>query len=295
MRNLAFLVGLVSLAFAFQAVDAEEPNWTPIYQGVDLATYNVDNPQQRFVVARIDAQAEGVEFLATPPNKDFAPDTRETYRQTTAMFLKEQGLALAVNANFYNPFGAKTIPVGGDSNLIGLGVSDGFVESAPQQGYPSFIVKKNGEVEIRQVAADENLDDVWQAVSGSTIVLQDGKVVESQDASVHPRTAVGYSQDKRFVYFLVVDGRQKGYSVGATTKNVGEALLECGAYVGLNLDGGGSTTMVVRDENDEPVVLNRPCNGTKDKLRFNANAIGVRAKGKPSMDVREFSSYDVKL
>jgi len=293
-RSLAILGCLISLAFSLRTTNAEEPNWTPVYQGVDLATYTVDSPKQRFVVARVDRQAEGVEFLATPPNKDFAPEERETYRQTTAMFLKEQGLTLAVNANFYNPFGASTISVGGDSNLIGLGVSDGFVESAPQANYPSFIVKKDGDVEIRQVAEGENLDDVQQAVSGNVIVLQDGKVAPSNDKSVHPRTAVGYSQDKRFVYFLVVDGRQRGYSEGATTTNVGEVLLECGAYVGLNLDGGGSTTMVARDENDEPVVLNRPCNGTKDRLRFNANAIGVRAKGKPSKDVREFSAYEAR-
>ena len=77
-----------------------------------------------------------------------------------------------------------------------------------------------------------------------------------------------------------IDGRQKDYSVGATYEDVGAALKLCGASEGLNLDGGGSTTMAILDDDDEPLVLNRPINGTPDLLRFNGNSIGVTANGK---------------
>ena len=259
----------------------EPVEWTTAYDGVELASWiEYDEPLRKIFAARVDLTAPGISVKTSAPNENFAPEERETYRQTTPQFLKESGLKLAVNANFYSPFNAETIRQGGDSNVHGLAVSDGFVESRPQEGFPSFIVKKDGDVEIRVVEPDEDLSDVAQAVSGNRVVLKDGEVVADSDKATHPRTAVGYSKDKRYLYFVVIDGRQKNYSVGASYEDVGAALKFCGADFGLNLDGGGSTTMAVLGDDGEPVVLNSPANGTPDLLRFNGNSIGVAASGK---------------
>ena len=64
----------------------------------------------------------------------------------------------------------------------------------------------------------------------------------------HPRTAVGFSADSTIVYFFTVDGRQGGYSVGMSLFELADYMLEWGVYQGVNLDGGGSTAMVVRGE-----------------------------------------------
>lgn len=259
----------------------EPVEWTPAYDGVDVASWiEYDDPLRKIFAARVDLTAPGIAIKTSAPNEKFEPEERETYRQTTPQFLKESGLKLAVNANFYSPFNAGTIRQGGDSNVHGLAVCDGFVESQPQKGFPSFIVKKDGDVEIRDVAADEDLSEIAQAVSGNRVVLKDGEIVAQTDKAVHPRTAVGYSKDKRYLYFVVIDGRQKDYSVGATYEDVAAALKLCGASEGLNLDGGGSTTMAILGDDDEPLVLNRPINGTPDLLRFNGNSIGVTANGK---------------
>ena len=253
--------------------------WTPIYAGVGVAEWEEQEPLRKIYAARVELAVDGVELRTTAPNKDFEPETRETWRQTTAKFLQDEGLAVAINANFYSPFNAKTISSEGDSNVLGLAVCDGFVESRPQEGFPSFIVKNDGDLEIRQVGDDDDLSDVKLAVSGNQIVLKDGVVPELEDKSIHPRTGVGFSFDKRYLYFVVIDGRQPNYSVGASYEDVGNALKFCGAFNGLNLDGGGSTTLVVKGENGEPVVLNRPINGTKDKLRNNGNSLGAKASG----------------
>ena len=93
-----------------------------------------------------------VALRTTPPNADFAFDTRETTRQTTAGFLEAtDGVKIAVNANFYSPFNAQTIAAPGDSNLCGLAVCDGVVESKPEKGFPSFIQTKDGKLAIRNV------------------------------------------------------------------------------------------------------------------------------------------------
>ena len=71
---------------------------------------------------------------------------------------------------------------------------------------------------------------------------------------------------------MVVDGRQAS-SRGLTLKEMGELMKDYGSYHSLNLDGGGSTTMVVRSPGEEDAeVVNNPSDGTE---RFVPNGIGI--------------------
>jgi exopolysaccharide biosynthesis protein len=150
---------------------------------------------------------------------------------------------------------------------------------------------------IRKSDATFREADYWAAVAGSGIVLQDGGkpegVIAPANNPAHPRTAVGVSQDGRYLILLVIDGRQPGYSEGATLGEVADWLIRFGAHDGLNLDGGGSTTLV-REERDALIVVNRPSGaarrpaGGDDQLarvrgqRSNGNHLGVRARPLPA-------------
>ncbi|MFM7296384.1 MAG: family 10 glycosylhydrolase [Planctomycetota bacterium] len=72
-----------------------------------------------------------------------------------------------------------------------------------------------------------------------------------QLSSRHPRTALGYAEDGRLL-LLVVDGRSDA-SAGATLGELARELAARGAHEALNLDGGGSTTLVVNG-----LVVNTP-------------------------------------
>ena len=76
---------------------------------------------------------------------------------------------------------------------------------------------------------------------------------EGFDTENHPRTAIGYTRDKRFLVLAVVDGRQPGYSHGTSLHELAKIMLEFGCHEALNLDGGGSSTMVIRNR-----VVNSP-------------------------------------
>ena len=94
-------------------------------------------------------------------------------------------------------------------------------------------------------------------VGGFLVTLEAGQ----NRGEPHPRDAastVGLSEDRRFMYWLVVDGGQAGYSEGATPRETAELLKELGAHSALNLDGGGSTTLVLDDSWRGPRVANRP-------------------------------------
>ena len=98
-------------------------------------------------------------------------------------------------------------------------------------------------------------------IGGGPRLVRAGRPVVSADPRIygpgfagtrHPRTAVGVRADGRVV-LVAVDGRQPEKSVGMTIAELTALLRELGAVEALNMDGGGSTTMVVRDR-----VVNNP-------------------------------------
>lgn len=106
---------------------------------------------------------------------------------------------------------------------------------------------------------------VKEAIGGFIQVVNNGKdyvdqsyVKENKPGHAllrHPRTAVGFSQDSTKLYLIAVDGRQT-HSVGMTLHELADIMVKIGVHYGLNLDGGGSTTMVVQDS-----IMNKPSDG----------------------------------
>lgn len=92
---------------------------------------------------------------------------------------------------------------------------------------------------------------------GNGAILQNGSPVNTWNEA-HPRTAIGYSQDGKKIYMIVIDGRQNNFSVGATTGQVGAIMKALGAYTAINLDGGGSSCMVINGN-----VKNSPSDGSE--------------------------------
>jgi len=83
-------------------------------------------------------------------------------------------------------------------------------------------------------------------------------MLEDLGDRVQPRTAVGLDRAGRRLVIVVVDGRQPGYSDGATLTEVAQILMDTGVYTGFNLDGGGSSTLVMKGLDGEAVLLNSP-------------------------------------
>jgi hypothetical protein len=118
--------------------------------------------------------------------------------------------------------------------------------------------------------------DTWGAVGGYRIVLENGKINETDKVRIHPRSVIGFKRDSHKVYFLVVDGRQPGRSEGASERELGEWMRSHGATDALCLDGGGSSILVV-EENGGARVINQPV-GLYDQpgtIRPIGNAVGI--------------------
>ncbi|MFA7492562.1 MAG: phosphodiester glycosidase family protein [Proteiniphilum sp.] len=114
---------------------------------------------------------------------------------------------------------------------------------------------------------DKKLNIIGVDVRGA--MLKNGLEYNTWDEA-HPRTAFGYTKDQKKAYIIVVDGRQAHYSVGATTGQVAAIMKALGAYTALNLDGGGSSAMIVNG-----VTVNKPSDNPQRPV---ANGVMVTTK-----------------
>jgi hypothetical protein len=80
----------------------------------------------------------------------------------------------------------------------------------------------------------------------------------------HPRSGIGFSADSTRLFFIVVDGRQR-FSVGMTLPEFADLMISLGVAQGLNLDGGGSSTLVV-----DQTVVNSPSDPSGERPVGNA-------------------------
>ncbi len=104
---------------------------------------------------------------------------------------------------------------------------------------------------------------VWKmktAVGGGPVLLQNGEIKITNNEELkfagkaindkHPRTAMGYTRDQKLI-ILVIGGRHPGSAEGATLVQEAQLLKELGCVEALNLDGGGSSCMLV---NGKPTI-----------------------------------------
>lgn len=150
---------------------------------------------------------------------------------------------------------------------------DGYVLSG--HGKAKLWLENNLEIGT-QISIYSNLGDKWNniwnniehAISGGPTLIKNGKIaITSKEENFKkditdgkaPRTAIGITSDKEII-FVVVDGRQN-ISSGFSLKELAEFLLQQDVISALNLDGGGSTTMILKNK-----ILNYPSDGTERKV-----------------------------
>lgn len=120
----------------------------------------------------------------------------------------------------------------------------------------------------------EKLGALKHLISGGPLLVENGKPVDNVEKEgfsgnilkTAPRTAVGIKSDGSII-LVVIDGRQADYSVGVKFDELSEIMVELGAVTAVNLDGGGSSEMIVQGE-----IVNKPSDG---KERGLSNALLV--------------------
>ncbi len=121
-------------------------------------------------------------------------------------------------------------------------------------GKPIFFKDSIASVGSQAFLRDAKKWKMQTAIAGGPVLLQNGniKVANNEERMFtgkaiddkHPRTAMGYTADGKLI-ILVVQGRMPGVAEGASLTQLAKLLLDLGCVEALNLDGGGSSTMLV--------------------------------------------------
>ena len=263
-----------------------------LHPGIRFVRVEANQPRKMVVHgARIDTWMPGMRLQTSPRRAEWIEGKFETDRQTTRDFLRQSrsegsNMVLAVNADAFSPWPApydQSTP----TDLQGLATSDGTVVSRGT-GTPSLLELNTGAMRIAATTPETDLANVRTAVSGFALCLDNCQPIVSGN-DLHPRTGLGLSADQRYLVLVAIDGRQPS-SGGATTQELGTWLKHFGAHRGINMDGGGSTSLAWWDvesgDADKCRLLNRPVgNGANlEKLpellfspseRANGNNLGV--------------------
>ena len=152
-------------------------------------------------------------------------------------------------------------------------------------------LKPGDQVSIDVTAADTRWNDVVTAIGGYYKIVTNGQVGPQTDSTANPRTAIGIKADGS-VLFYAIDGRQSGYSIGATLTQVAQRLIELGCVEAVALDGGGSTTMgATLPDASAMSILGSPSDGS---LRAVSNGIFLVSELEPNgvLDHYYVTPYD---
>ncbi|MEY4385028.1 MAG: hypothetical protein RLY20_311 [Verrucomicrobiota bacterium] len=246
------------------------------------------NPPTRLFVAEIDLTNPQVQLHVSRGGAD--PDGpgewQTTLMQPTKIAAREK-FDLVVNGDFFKARGVKdaegTISQYRSSLwalVEGPAATGGQTWSTSTSARPCFVVHTNGKVAIETLMQPPA--DAREVVGGNTMLLRDGKLVPHTNKARHPRTVVGFDAKRTKLVLMVVDGRKPGVAIGMNYDELGGEMLRLGCTEALNLDGGGSSVLAVRNgAGGKFHLLNEPTDGRE---RAVANVLGVtvqRAAPKP--------------
>ena len=215
--------------------------------------------------------------VAIPSNSSSIPVGAWPRQTLTKMasYIEEDGASVVamVNADFWN---TKTYTPRGPVHCDGFIMNTKFEPSGNKQGISFVSCSSEDKMSIDYSASYTSASFDLPNVTGSGLMLvMDGKQVDNSSWPAddrHPRTAIGYSKDG-FVFFFCVDGRDEGVSDGMTYDDMGSIFEAIGCERAVNLDGGGSTQMLVRNPSTSALeIRNKPSDG-EERAVINAWAI----------------------
>ncbi|MDY3331814.1 MAG: phosphodiester glycosidase family protein [Pelistega sp.] len=188
-------------------------------------------------IAKIDLQCPQLEIIGTiPGNSD-----------TTSNFAYQNKATIAINGTFYNE---KRQPLG-----LNYTQQRTWANTRDVKQYSFLACTKDNQCLIEPYNKVTVYNPSWNVVVSGWQSMQNGKfmcapgsprICHSNGRNPHPRTAVGLSKDKRYLYMVVVEGRLDNFK-GYTLTQLAKLFQGLGVPHAINLDGGGSSTMVIKN------------------------------------------------
>ena len=257
VAGVVILSGLVAggsgaALYAFPLVADRTSHSREVAPGVQYSSFHRALPRPHYVhILSVDLDTPGLSFVLTERK---GSGRRPFLAQTTSDFLRSCDCVAAINASFFQPF-----------------YSHNPLHYYPKDGDPVATVGRYGH------ADEADLGPRWgvavylkgRAVRFGGPPLPGGDIVEARRYLIRhgirvsvpetqPTSRTVLALSGRELLWLVVDGRVPDLAEGLTYRELTQLLLSLGVEEAVELDGGGSSTMVLRGAAGIPEVVNLP-------------------------------------
>lgn len=179
-----------------------------------------------------------------------------------------------VNLSMYPVFGVSNTTVNGVKESKSFTLKSGqFAVVYTSEDEEFFSAHSYGcETDLVEIPSGQYQGCTW-VLGGYDILVNDYVVntnchTDNSGNVAAPRTLIGFKEDGTG-FLCMLDGRQPSYAVGVTVNQQAQIAAALGARYALELDGGGSTTVLVRID-DVLTLRNKPSDGSMRKV---SNAI----------------------
>jgi hypothetical protein len=261
--NSEYVFGRTHIRSSFGAINHKNP----VVQVIDFfSTITASNSQSKIVSG---CNSQRVTDALILYNKYFGPSTLTNAFGTEIELIPID--SFVINSNTRCIVNQKVSNVGNMTILSGRYILSGH-------GANKTFLDQNfnvGDTVILKIGTSPTIGNITTLIGGGPRLLINGVKPQTFVGfegfgsdfvnTRHPRSAVGFNHDSTKVFFVVVDGRQSNLSVGMTLDELANLMLSIGAFNAVNLDGGGSSTLVVHNE-----VVNSPSDPSGERSVANA-------------------------
>jgi exopolysaccharide biosynthesis protein len=256
---------------AYQHIVRRDPNYS-----LHIVRVNLKDPRVSVRVSRggLDPDGDGPWSTTLLPTSEIAD--RDHYD-------------VAINGDFFDALATKDIEGkntgyirGKPAAPVGMAMTDGVLWHASVTARPYLEFTAEKIVKLSEGGSTNSIDtNAWEIIGGGQIIVRDGRAIPFTSpfaTNRHPRTVAGIDANGTQLTLLIVDGRQPQLSIGMTLAELSDEMIRLGCTAAINLDGGGSTTLVYRNpENKKLAIVNSP---SDSKERSVADVLGVTINAK---------------
>lgn len=190
-------------------------------------------------IVKVDLSCPSIRLVGTP---------RGAQATTVRNFAFRNRLNVAINASFFDP----------QFRPQGLVISDGirWDNSRDSRQHSFLACTSDNRCRIDPPNHIAQVDPSWHTVISGWQNLRGGTFICARSASascysnargIYPRSSVGLSRDRRWLYMVVAEGRLPGFE-GLTLNQLARVYRSLDVRDAINLDGGGSTTLVINNQ-----------------------------------------------
>ena len=237
-----------------EVLDLSNLEYTKIANGIFIARVEAEKLPLIATIAKIDLTEKNLRIVATEEERfRLAKKKKSSHSshpslevlvapETTQSFATRHSTNLAINANFFN---FKTFFFDKFYKPLGLFLNNGKLLSPAKKDFASIIFDETNKAKI----SEDLCENTRFAIAGYNKVIEQGRVIlQGKYKRKDSRSLIGVNESGDTLFILLIDGERKVLSEGLALIDAARLFVQVGVFEGIELDGGGSSTLVVKIE-----------------------------------------------